>query len=291
MTVLAAGLSLHVRGRASGRHYSNAEGPPFVPGSDGVGRLDDGRRVYFAFPRHPFGSMAEHSVVADRHFVPLPDDLDDVTAAAIANPGMSSWAALSERARLRAGEVVLVNGATSASGRLAIQIAKILGAGRVVATARPASAEAGLRALGADSFIPLDVPRESLVKAFRHEILHGLAVVLDYLWGSPAEAFFAAAMSHGSGEAAPRIRYVNIGSMAGASIALGGASLRSSGLELIGSGLGSVSHTALLRCISDLMRVAVPARLHISAEPVMLSEVETAWARPAVERIVFVNGR
>jgi AcrR family transcriptional regulator len=114
--------------------------------------------------------------------------------------------------------------------------------------------------------------------------------VLDYLWGSPAKAFFAAAISHGSGEAAPRIRYVNIGSMAGASIALGGAALRSSGVELIGSGLGSVSHAALLRCISDLMRVAVPARLHISAEPVKLSEVEAAWVRPAAERIVFVSG-
>lgn len=86
-------------------------------------------------------------------------------------------------------------------------------------------------------------------------------------------------------------RYVNIGSMAGATIALGGAALRSSGLELIWSCLGSVSHVALLRCITDLMRVAVPARLHVNAGPVRLSEVETAWARPAAERIVFVNGR
>jgi hypothetical protein len=110
-------------------------------------------------------------------------------------------------------------------------------------------------------------------------------------WGAPPEAFFVAATGNGSCEAAPRIRYVNIGSMAGASIALGGAVLRSSGVELLGSGIGSVSHAALLRCISDLMRVAVPARLHISAEPVKMSEVETAWAGPAAERIVFVNGR
>jgi hypothetical protein len=84
---------------------------------------------------------------------------------------------------------------------------------------------------------------------------------------------------------------VNIASIAGASIAIGSAALRSSGVEVMGSGLGSVSHAALLRCISDLMRVAVPAHLHVSAEPVKLSEVETAWARPAAERIVFVNGR
>ena len=84
---------------------------PFVAGIDGVGRLDDGRRVYFVLPRAPYGSMAEVSVVPSAQCIAVPDELDDVTAAAIANPGMSSWAAYAERARLRAGETVLVNGA------------------------------------------------------------------------------------------------------------------------------------------------------------------------------------
>ena len=109
---------------ASGQHYSSDERFPFIPGVDGEGVLPDGQRVYFAFPTPPFGSMAERTVVPASLRVSLPDDLDDVTAAAAANPGMSSCAALMERAKLIKGESVLINGATGVSGRLAIQIAK-----------------------------------------------------------------------------------------------------------------------------------------------------------------------
>ena len=84
--------------------------------------------------------MAEATVAPSASCLPLPDDLDDVTAAAIANPGMSSWAAFKERAKLKAGETVLVNGATGAAGRLAVQIAKHLGAKKVIATGRNAEA-------------------------------------------------------------------------------------------------------------------------------------------------------
>src|SRR5580658_8963173 len=93
VTVGAAALSNVVRSRAAGTHYSSSGQLPFVVGIDGVGRLDDGRRVYFALPKAPFGSMSEKTVVRASQCVCLPEDLDDVTAAAIANPGMSSWAA------------------------------------------------------------------------------------------------------------------------------------------------------------------------------------------------------
>jgi NADPH:quinone reductase-like Zn-dependent oxidoreductase len=121
--VTASALSHVTRSRAAGSHYSSAGGFPFVAGVDGTGRLDDGRRVYFFKPQAPFGAMAEHSLVADAHCIALPDTLDDVTAAAIAIPGMSSWAALVERAGFVAGETVLINGATGTSGRLAVQVA------------------------------------------------------------------------------------------------------------------------------------------------------------------------
>ena len=127
IAVTAAALSPVVKGRVSGAHYSSLGDFPFVAGIDGVGRLDDGRRVYFILPKAPYGSMAERAAVPALQCVPLPDGLDDVTAAAIANPGLSSWAALKERARLAPGETVLVNGATGTSGRLAVQIAKYLG--------------------------------------------------------------------------------------------------------------------------------------------------------------------
>lgn len=96
--VLASSVSHVVKGHVTGRHYSAAGRFPFVAGMDGVGMLDDGSRVYFALPRAPYGSFAEYTVAARELCVPLPDGLDDLTAAAIANPGLSSWMALSERA-------------------------------------------------------------------------------------------------------------------------------------------------------------------------------------------------
>lgn len=286
VTVKAAALSQLVRAQASGKHYSSGR-PPFVPGADGVGLLADGRRVYFAFPRGPVGAMAERVAVQAACTVPLPDTVDDLTAAAIANPGMSSWAALIERAAFRAGEAVLINGANGASGRLAIRIARHLGAGRVIATGRNPASEAELRALGADAFVLLTQPAEALVAAFRSEIARGVDVVLDYLWGPSAEAFFAAATGHGSGEAAPRIRFVNIGSLGGASIALNAAALRSSGIELLGSGLGSVSNAGLVRTIGNVMQAIGPAELRIAVAARPLTAVEEAWSADSSARIVF----
>jgi NADPH:quinone reductase-like Zn-dependent oxidoreductase len=136
-------------------------------GVDGVGRLDDGRRVYFVLPKPPLGSMSERTVVRSEQCVALPDGLDDVTAAAIANPGMSAWAALKERAELAAGETVLVNGATGTAGRLAVQIAKYMGARKVIATGRNIEALKSLAHLGADVTIPLGEDPDALEKAFR----------------------------------------------------------------------------------------------------------------------------
>jgi NADPH:quinone reductase-like Zn-dependent oxidoreductase len=286
--VKAAALSRLVRGQASGQHYSSGGAMPFVPGADGVGRLPDGTRVYFAFPMAPFGSMAELTVVNRSRCVALPDEVDDVTAAAMANPGMSSYAALLERAKFVAGETVLINGATGASGRLAIQIAKHLGARRVIATGRNEASVEGLRALGADGLIALDQPAEKLTEVFRREMREsGVNVILDYLWGVSAECLIGAAAGHGSGEGEPRIRYVQIGAMAGPTIAMQAGALRSSGLELMGSGLGSVSNAALLGVIGELMKAIVPGGLTISTEAVPLREVGSAWGKGSGDRIVF----
>ena len=286
--VRAAALSQLVRAQASGKHYSSAKTLPAVPGVDGVGLMEDGSRVYFAFPRAPYGAMAETVAVDARYCVTVPEGIDDITAAAIANPGMSSWAALQERAYFQSGESVLINGAAGTSGRLAIQVAKHLGASRVVATARNPAVEAELRALGADDFIRLDQPAEQLTAALREEIQgRGIDVVLDYLWGLPASCILDAVVSHGSGEAAPRLRFVNIGALAGATIAMGPGALRSSGLEMLGSGLGSVSNEGLVKVIGQLLRAIEPAGLQVDAEAVPLSDVESAWQRSAAERIVF----
>ena len=288
ITVKAAAMSRLVQAQAAGQHYSSDDRFPFVPGVDGVGVLPDGKRVYFAFPTAPFGSMAERTVVSSSMCVSLPDDLDDVTAAAAANPGMSSCAALLERAKLVKGESVLINGATGVAGRLAIQIAKYLGAGRVIATGRNAGSLKGLDALGADLLISLDQPADSLTSAFRSEIKGGgVDVVLDYLWGPSAESLIAAAAGHGSEAGEPRIRFVQIGSVSARSITLPSGALRSSGLELMGSGLGSVSTPGLLNAIGVVLQAFISQGFKISADPVPLAEVGTAWASQTADRIVF----
>jgi NADPH:quinone reductase-like Zn-dependent oxidoreductase len=134
--VTAAGLSNLARMQASGRHYASPTAVPFVAGIDGVGRLDDGSRVYFFAGRRPFGAFAERSIAPAELCVPVPADVSDVTAASIANAAMSSWAALVQRAAIQPGEAVLINGATGASGSLAVKIAKHLGAGKVIVTGR-----------------------------------------------------------------------------------------------------------------------------------------------------------
>lgn len=165
--VTAAAMSHVVKSRANDTHYSSSGRFPFVVGVDGVGRLEDGTRVYFALPEAPYGSMAEQAVVPAAQCLPLPQDLDDVAAAAIANPGMSSWAAYTERARLKPGETVLVNGATGTAGRLAVQIARHLGAKKVIATGRNAQALQSLAASGADVTIPLVGSEAAIEERFK----------------------------------------------------------------------------------------------------------------------------
>jgi NADPH:quinone reductase-like Zn-dependent oxidoreductase len=282
--VTAAALSPLTRARASGTHYSAGGGFPFVAGVDGVGRLDDGRRVYFLLPRSPFGGMAERTVVSAAQCVAIPHDLDDVTAATIANPGMSSWAALHERARFVAGESVLINGATGASGHLAIRIARHLGAKRVIATARRDSSRAALEALGADVVIGLSDDPATLSARFEAQFTQQIDVVLDYLWSDSAEHILHAAARAGGGA---RTRFVQIGTASSAEIALPGALLRSSGLELMGSGIGSVPLARLVAAIDGVFKAATVGGFRLESRALPLSEVESVWADQIEPRLVF----
>ena len=230
VTIKAAGLHQIVKSLAKGKHYGSTGELPFIPGVDGVGQLEDGRRVYFGGARNPFGTFAERGLASPHMLVPLPDGLDDETAAGIANPAMSSLVALSARAKFVAGESVLILGATGVAGQMAIQNAKRLGARRVVGAGRNREALAKLGGLGADALIPLDQEREALVAALRAEVAGaGVDVVLDYLWGQPAECMIEAIAQKGLQKTAPRVRYVQIGEMAGAAVSLKAAALRSSG--------------------------------------------------------------
>jgi NADPH:quinone reductase-like Zn-dependent oxidoreductase len=291
--VRASALSHFTKGRASGEHYSADGMYPVVAGADGVGVTQDGRRVYFVLPDAPNGAMAERTVVPSRQCIDLPAGIDDVTAAAIANPGMSAWAALVERAHLKAGETVLVNGATGSAGRLAVQAARYLGAGKVIATGRDAEALEEVRGLGADTVIPFDLdgsnPQGSkeYEAALKEQFAVGVDVVVDYLWGRSAETVVVA-IAKATEDVKP-VRFVQVGGISGGEIALPGAALRSSAIVLMGSGIKSVPFPRLLAAIKSVFGVFVQTGFKMKIRTVPLAEVEETWDDGGKSRIVYVQ--
>jgi NADPH:quinone reductase-like Zn-dependent oxidoreductase len=193
---------------------------------------------------------------------------------------------MKERAKLAAGETVLVNGATGTAGRLAVQIAKYMGAKKIIATGRNIEVLKSLAALGADVTIPLVEDADALEEAFRAQFADGVDIVVDYLWGPSAERLILAAAKAGK-DAAP-IRFVQIGSVSAPNMTLPSAALRSSALELMGSGIGSIPLDRLVRSIDDLMQATEPGRFEIATKTVPLSAVEETWSTAAnIPRIVF----
>jgi NADPH:quinone reductase-like Zn-dependent oxidoreductase len=284
--VRAAGLHPIVKSIASGSHYSNAGAhEPAVPGIDGVGVLEDGSRVYFVFVRKPWGTMAERAAAPRSKCIPLPDGISDVQAAAIANPGMSAWVSMKSRARISAGETVLILGATGVAGQLAIQSARLLGAKRIIAAGRNMAA---IAAADVDAVIALGEPEDALRDAFAAEAASGIDVIIDYVWGRPTELLLEALAKGFKASATHRTRLVEVGASAGPTITLPAATLRSIDLTLLGSGFGAASLDEIFATIPTLFSMAAEGKLTIAVEPVPLAEVETAWTRVEKgRRIVF----
>jgi NADPH:quinone reductase-like Zn-dependent oxidoreductase len=283
--VRAAGLHPIVRGLASGTHYASGGSLPAVPGLDGVGVLPDGRRVFFVFVRKPWGTMAERAAAPLEKCIPLPEGLSDVTAAAIANPGMSGWLSLKERAKLQPGETVLILGATGVAGQLAVQSARRLGAKRVVGVGRNVAA---LADADVDAVIALGEGDDAVREAFAREAAAGIDVVIDYLWGRPTELLLEALAKGFKAAGTQRTRLVEAGASAGPNISLPAATLRSIDLTILGSGFGAASLELVFSVIPTLFQMAAEGALTIKVDPVPLAEVEGAWARiEKGRRVVF----
>ncbi|MFJ7213397.1 zinc-binding alcohol dehydrogenase family protein [Amycolatopsis sp. NPDC098790] len=259
--VLAAGLHPRVRSQASGEHYTGKGELPLVPGIDGVGRDEDGTLRYFVLPDTSLGSMAERTVVDTRRSVVLPGDADPVTVAAGMNPAMSAWIALRRRIEFTAGQDVLVLGATGNAGRLAVQVAKHLGAGRVIAAGRDPERLAAVEADETRTF-------DDLGKAA------DVDVVLDYVWGPPTTDALRTIVTERADRGRP-LTWVEIGSVAGPAIELPSAALRAARLQLVGSGQGSVPTRDIVAELTAL--VSAIGSFRIDARPVPLQDVERAW--------------
>lgn len=292
ITVAAAALKPSDRLMASGAHYAPTAFPQ-VAGLDGVGRLADGTRVAFLPAVRPYGGMAEQTLVRQGFWLPVPDGVDDVTAAAFANPGMAAWKTIAWEGELTAGQSVLVLGATGLSGRIAAQLALQRGA-RVVAAGRNQRVLDDLVRRGADAAVRVDQPREELAEAIAAAGPYNL--IADYLWGPPAEATFAGLMRMGRGPVpgadapADRIRYILVGMTAGEVAGISAFALRSVPVQVAGSGIGgqaSLPQTAA--AYADLLGQVAAGEIAIEVDTVPLADVEKAWSRPDDgRRVVFV---
>ena len=280
--VKASSVSGIVRLSATGALSAPGSPLPFIPGVDGVGHLVDqpSSRVYFAFPTSLRGALADIVAIPRSNVIPLPDGMSDVEAAALANPAVANWMALTRRTKLKKGETVLINGATGIAGRLAVQIAKHLGAGRIIATGRNLQRLEEAKALGADEVIALDGTKEEMVGRFK-AVIRSVDVIVDYLWGPSAEQLITACINAGSRtEPARRIRFVNLGSTSGQAASIPAVAFRTNNLELVGSGLGSEPDSELIAAIGEAFSVVQGAGFRVETWTAPIEEVGTAWTAP-----------
>ena len=289
VSVKAASVKNLDKGRASGAHYAAHTHLPEVVGVDGVGITADGQRIY---GMGLTGMIAEKALVDPKRSTPVPAEMDDVTAAALPNAVLGAALALKYRAGIGPGKNVLVNGATGVTGKVAVQLARHFGAGKVIGTGRNPTALAELRSLGADEVVPLGDSFVSDLKA-----LHAstpIDIVIDYLWGQPLEEVLGALKGGGLHALPHSVRIVTVGSMAGEDIRLPSGFLRSSPIEIVGSGFGSLPAEAMdslyTDMLPDMFRLAASGGLRMDTEVVPLSDIGDAWTRhiPSGKRLVIV---
>jgi NADPH:quinone reductase-like Zn-dependent oxidoreductase len=268
--VRAASLKPVDKQLASGSHFASPRELPVVCGTDGLGSLSDGTRVFFGGTRPPYGAMAERTLVRREFCFPVPDNISDETAAALPNPGVSAWLSLAFRAKLAPGESVLILGATGITGKLAVRIAKLLGAARVVAAGRNQQVLSTLPELGADATIWLEASDNELRDAFASAIgSSGFQVVIDYLWGRPVEVLLSAMTRKEFAAAGVETRLVQVGESAGPTISLPAAVLRSSALTILGTA-GIPPRDVLVDALQKGLGYAASADLSIDTQHVPL---------------------
>jgi NADPH:quinone reductase-like Zn-dependent oxidoreductase len=286
--VLAVGLHPRVRSGAAGKHYTSSGTLPMIPGVDGVGRLPDGRLVYFAADDDVLGTMADKALVDRRRSVELPDGADVARVAAAMNPAMSSWVALRRRVQLKPGQSVLILGATGNAGAMAVQVARRLGAGRVIGVGRDLERLRALIPAGADDVVQLTDDAEATGQALAAAAAE-VDIVLDYLWGVPTRQAITALLTARS-DRSRALDWIQIGSVAGPTIELPSAALRSANFRLLGSGQGSVSPPDYVAELPPLVAEISAGTIGVRANVMPLADVERAWASRETpgERTVLV---
>jgi NADPH2:quinone reductase len=265
----------------AGRFYRGHPPLPYVAGCEAVGRVVEAETLApgtLVWTRggelgvRRDGGLAERLSVAEDAVVSLPEGADPALAGALGIAGLAGWLPVAVRAPVREGETVLVLGATGTVGLVALQGARILGAGRVVAAGRRPEALERARRLGADAAVSLD--EQDLAGAFREACGgDGPNLVIDPLWGEPVVAAAAAA--------APGARIVHIGQSAGPVAALLSADVRGKQLDVLGFSNSSTPPEVLVREYLRLVELAHAGELELEIERFPFERVAEAWSRQA----------
>jgi NADPH2:quinone reductase len=261
----------------AGRFYGGHPPLPYVPGCEGVGRRESGELVWvhgggMGVARD--GAMSERFAVPDGSAIPVPEGAEPAVAGALGIAGLAGWLPVAWRAPVREGETVLVLGATGAVGQVALQGAKLLGAGRVVAAGRSGEGLERARRLGADEVVKLDGDAEGLAERFSEACGgDGPNYVLDPLWGEPVVAATKAA--------AKGARIVHLGQSAGPTAPLVSADVRGKALEILGYSNFVVPQEVIEREYRRLVEHAIRGEIEVDLERVPLDDVADAWRRQA----------
>ncbi len=190
--------------------------------------------------------------------------------------------ALKSRAKMKKGNVVLINGATGVTGKIAVQVAKHYGAEKVIVTGRNQEILEELKSLGADVAISLQQNDEEFISNIKN--IHQespIDIVLDYIWGHPIEIIFKALKGGGISSFTHPVKIVTVGDMAGKTITLDSATLRSSDIEILGSGLGSLSKQDIedfdRNILPEMFQLVANGELTMDVVTFPLEDIEKAW--------------
>lgn len=267
--VHAAGLNPFDVVYAAGAHAIGPPPTPSVVGIEGIGRTADGRRVYFDVAVAPYGSLAPYAAVAPEHLFDVRADVDDATAIALGAAGFAAWIPLMRRACVTPTDTVAVLGATGAVGRLAVQLARLAGARRVVAVGRDVETLRRSAREGADAVVALGEGGD--LAASIHAATEGrLDVVIDLLWGAPARAALEAC-SVGA-------RFVQVGSSAATEAVLPANSWRTRWVSLLGYSTLHASAADKADAYAALLDHAAAGRLAVGTRVLPFSAVDEAWS-------------
>jgi NADPH:quinone reductase-like Zn-dependent oxidoreductase len=243
--------------------------PPSVVGYEAVVQLSDGTRCYLAGPPAPYGALAELVPVPDSAGFEVPAGVDAGLAAALGVAGQVGWISLDYRAHLQAGETVLILGAGGAAGQLALQSARILGAGRIVGAARGQALEQ-VAALGPDAVVDLAAGL-GIDAGLAAAAPGGYDVIVDFLWGASAPH----AMNHANIGA----RYIQVGSAAGATATITASAIRNKLLTVIGQGTVGTPADVRRAAYAQLMRHAADGKFTLDLERTRLADISRTWER------------